>query len=43
MQYDDVITNSRWGTDSKLKIILAISRRHIVRLMQYLDQICRIT
>ena len=29
VQYDSVITNSRWRTDAILKIVLAISRLHI--------------
>ena len=33
VQYDYVITNSRWRTDAILKIVLAISRLHIGRLI----------
>ena len=44
MQYDDVITNPRWRTDAILKIVFfAISRRHIGRSTQTLEQRWRIT
>jgi len=44
MQYDDVVTNPRWRTDAILKIVfLAISRRHIDRLMRNLDRKYRFT
>ena len=34
MQYDDIITNSKWRTDAILKIVLAIQRLHIGRLIR---------
>ena len=45
MQYDDIITNPRWRTDGRHieNRFLAISRRHIGRLMRNLYRKWRIT